>query len=135
MTVQRLAALTLFFAGLAACSDQPAPSPTAPEVKVLFAAGGPNAACGSALGKTVADQQTALYAGATLTEIQDAWRPVVQDCKNNLTTAQAEMLSYVQLTISKAAINGGSANNALTVAHWNSVFAYVDVAAPNLDST
>jgi hypothetical protein len=136
MRVQRLAALVLFVAGLAACSDQPTPDPTAPDVKVLFAAGGPNAPCGSALGKTVADQQVALYSGATLTQIQDAWTPVVRDCKNNLPTAQAEMLSYVQLTINKAAIYlTGGANNALTVAHWNSVFAYVNVFAPNLDTT
>jgi hypothetical protein len=88
------------------------------------------------VGKTVSDGQLALYSGATLTQAQDLWAPVVRDCKQNLATAQEEMMLYVKFTIDNAAINGGlsTATAGGTVGHWNSVFEYVGYARPNADS-
>jgi hypothetical protein len=117
-----------------ACSDQQKSAPTAPDVGLRLAASTGNA-CTARLGKTIGDEQVALYSGATLTQAQNLWTPVVRDCKQNLAAAQEEMMLYVQFTIDKAAINGGlsTATGSGTVSHWNSVFDYVGYPQPNVN--
>jgi hypothetical protein len=130
--MQRLTTAVLVTAVLVGCSDSGTRDATAPDVNLRFAAGGPGSACSAKLNKAVGDQQTVLYSGATLQQAQDLWFNVSHDCKTNLALAQSEMFTYVQFTINQSLAYGGSASNGLTVQHWNSVFPYVGLIAPNL---
>lgn len=136
MMAKRVALLSLAALGVLACSDQPRTAPTAPDTGPRLA-GAISEPCSSKLGKIISDQQSGLYSGASLTQAQDLWNAVVRDCKTNLAAAQAEMMTYVQFTIDSSYIHtqSGSAHAAGTVAHWNSVFQYVAMPAPNADST
>src|SRR6266496_732584 len=131
MKAQKLATAGLVTAILIGCSDGATRDATAPD-GIRFAAGGSVGACSAKANKTVGDQQDVLYSGTTLKQAQDLWFLVTHDCKTDLTLAQSEMMSYVQFTINQSLAYGGGASNGLTVQHWNSVFQYVGMVAPNL---
>jgi len=130
-TRQLMSALALVTV-VAACSDQSTSSlPSAPSARTQpnFAVTG--GACSSQLATQISKEQKALFSGAALSEAQDRFRVIKSGCP--ATTEQT--FSYVQFTIDQFHLGNALQPASAIVAHWNSVFAYVGLAAPNVPAS
>ena len=124
-----LVRLLVLIAVVSACSDQSPIPPTAAPSPPRFAV---TASCNSQLATQIAKEQKALFSGGPLALAQDRFKVVKSGCPGT----SEQMLSYTQFTIDQLRLGNvtqpitGTKEQAI-VSHWNSLFAYVGLPAPN----
>lgn len=125
-TLLRLLALVAL---VAACSDQsPAPPTAIPRQPRLAVTG----SCNSQLATQISKEQKALFSGAVLSAAQDQFKVI----KNGCPATSEQMLAYIQFTIDQYRLGNvlqpivGTREEAI-VSHWNSLFVYLGLPAPN----
>ena len=84
--------------GVVACSDEPRPTPTGPQVRAEVSALKPGAACDATLERQIYSQINALFTGAVQTQARTLFGQVVAACP---TGAIPQLLTYVQFTIDR----------------------------------
>lgn len=125
-TLSRLLVLMLV---VAACSDRSTSPPTAVSSPPRFAI---TASCDGQLASQISKEQRALFSGAPLSDAQARFKIIRSGCP--ATTEQ--MLGYIQFSIDQFRLGSvlqpasGTREQAI-VSHWNSLFVYVGLPAPN----
>ena len=121
--------LLVLIALVAACNDQSSSPPTAVPRQPRLAVTG---SCNSQLATQIGKEQKALFAGGALSAGQDQFKVI----KNGCPGTSEQMLAYIQFTIGQYRLGNvlqpiaGTREEAV-VSHWNSLFVYLGLSAPN----